>query len=253
MPDVARFHFRDEFQRKMKEYSLSFDLRGILTADDKILTLGTDTKVLSTFFELFCRAIVGEIAHEHELQVETAPQTVYPDFTILSGAEDPEKVAVDIKTTYRQDNGNFGFTIGSYTSFLRNDTKNILHRYSTYAEHWIIGFVYTRSPQEESKVYGLADRNGIPCPYCEVDWFIQEKYKIAGLVPGNGNTTNIASIVTNDISTFGKGEGPFAELGERYFREYWANFGTERRQRFYRDIEGFEAWKREHADYQRFD
>lgn len=45
--------FGQDFIRKMEEHNLSFEIRGLLTANDLILTLGTDTKVLSTVFELF--------------------------------------------------------------------------------------------------------------------------------------------------------------------------------------------------------
>jgi len=46
-------NFKREFLRKMEEHNLAFEIRGVLTADDLVLTLGTDTKVLSTVFELF--------------------------------------------------------------------------------------------------------------------------------------------------------------------------------------------------------
>ena len=185
--------------------------------------------------------------------VETAPQTVYPDFTILSGPDDPRKLAVDIKTTYRRANGTFAFTIGSYTSFLRNDTKNILYPYSTYSEHWIVAFVYTRSANHEADVYPLDRRAEIASPYRDVDWFVQEKYKIAGLTPGSGNTTNIASILTDDIADFREGRGPFSTKGERYFRDYWANYGSQGGTRFYHTIEEFEGWKQQHPNRRRFD
>lgn len=246
------FNFRDEFIRKMADHRLTFEIRGLLTANDEIYALGSDTKVLSTVFELFCRPLVEEIAREHGLHVQTARQTVYPDFTILSGPEDTSKVAVDIKTTYRRKSGKFSFTIGSYTSFLRNDTKNILYPYSSYSEHWIVGFVYTRVVAPQNGKYPLGQRSKIASPYRDVAWFVQEKYKIAGLVPGSGNTTNIASISTDDIADFRQGTGPFALKGERYFREYWANFGASRGRKFYRTIDEFEAWKRENPNYQQF-
>lgn len=244
---------RKEFAEKMEEHDLSFEIRGLLTANDMILTLGTDTKVLSTVFELFCRPLVEEIADEHNLRVETSRQTIYPDFTMLTGPDDPRKIAVDIKTTYRRGGGNFGFTIGSYTSFLRNDTKNIKYPYSSYSQHWVIGFVYTRSQDEQAAVFPLTARTRIRSPYTNVDWFVQEKYKIAGLSPGSGNTTNIASIWSDDINDFRKGKGPFAAKGEKYFREYWANYGTEKGKRFYRNFEEFEGWKKAHPQHRKFD
>jgi hypothetical protein len=243
----CEFDFQAEFIREMEEEHLSFEIRGILTANDRILTLGTDTKVLSTVFELLCQPIIQKIADRHGLQMETATQTIYPDFTLLRNAQDPAKVAVDIKTTYRRPNGAAGFTLGSYTSFLRNDTKNITYPYSTYAKHWILGFVYSRADAEESRVATLNERETISCPYRDVDWFVQEKFKIAGLVPGSGNTTNIASMMTADVNDFRRGRGPFATKGEKYFREYWANFGAIDGRKFYRTLAEFEQWKSRRA------
>lgn len=37
-----------------------------------------------------------------------------------------------------------GLVPGSYKSFIRNDTKNIVHHDSTYTDHWVIGFIYSR-------------------------------------------------------------------------------------------------------------
>lgn len=45
--------FKQDFIQKMREHNLTFEIRGLLTSTDQILTLGTDTKVLSTVFELF--------------------------------------------------------------------------------------------------------------------------------------------------------------------------------------------------------
>jgi hypothetical protein len=240
--------FPSEFAQEAKDQQLAFEIRGILTANDKILTLGTDTKVLSTVFELISQPLIQAIADRHGLKLETAPQTIYPDFTLLKDAKDPAKVAVDIKTTYRRSNGEAWFTLGSYTSFLRNDTKNILYPYSSYVKHWILGFVYSRAEEEESRVVKLEDRATIACPYKNVEWFVQEKYKIAGLVPGSGNTTNIASIVTAKVEDFRQGKGPFAGKGEKYFREYWANFSSTNGTKAYRTIEGFEKWKAEQKE-----
>jgi hypothetical protein len=33
-----------------------------------------------------------------------------------------------------------------------------------------------------------------------VDFFVQEKFRITGLMPGSGNTTNIGSFSTNDLN-----------------------------------------------------
>jgi Restriction endonuclease EcoRV len=244
MPN-GQLDFPAEFTQETEKQHLAFEIRGILTANDKILTVGTDTKVLSTVFELLSQPLIQAIADRHKLQLETAPQTIYPDFTLMKDEDDCAKIAIDVKTTYRRTKGVAVFTLGSYTSFLRNDTKNILYPYSSYEKHWILGFVYSRAEAEESRVVEWKDRATIACPYLHVEWFVQEKYKIAGLVPGSGNTTNMASMATANIDDFRQGKGPFAKKGEKYFREYWANFSTTDGTKAYRTIEEFEKWKAE--------
>ena len=44
--------FRTEFERIFEEHNISYDVKGIITSDKKIYSLGTDSKVLSTVFEL---------------------------------------------------------------------------------------------------------------------------------------------------------------------------------------------------------
>ena len=223
--------FKKEFLDFTQKTKPKWEIKGLLSCNKDVFVFGSDTKVLSTIFELLCKPIVLSIAKGHGYQVEEAPQTVYPDFTLSKDKEDKAKIAVDVKTTYRKfltdkSVAPFNFTLGSYTSFIRNDTKNILYPYSHYKEHWIIGVIYTRNlPPDISLIYKLDNFDKIPCPYKDVDFFVQEKYKIAGLKPGSGNTTNIGSIKTPDIENFRNGRGPFAEKGERAFLDYWRKYG----------------------------
>jgi hypothetical protein len=211
------FDLRKEFAAAVARHKVNFYARGMLTSDDRVLPLGTDTKVLSTVFELLTRPLVVEIAKTHGYAVLEAPQTIYPDFTLLRGKNEKNKIAIDIKTTYRRPD--IVFTLGSYTSFLRNNTKNILFPYDHYVRHWIVGFVYTRVNDVGTDIASLDQRNAINAPYKDVEWFVQEKYKIASGLPGSGTTTNIGSIRTPKIADFVAGEGPFAEMGEEGFRE----------------------------------
>lgn len=231
-----------EFQEVVEESGVDFMVRGMLSQDDKVFPLGTDTKVLSTVFELYARPLVQDIAEKHGYTVEEAKQTIYPDFTLLKGKNDHDKIAIDIKTTYRRPQ--IIFTLGSYTSFLRNNTKNILYPYDHYVEHWILGFVYTRDNSVATDIYSLDKRDELIAPYKEVEWFAQEKYKIAGEQPGSGNTTNVGSIRTTNIEDFRQGNGPFANHGEAVFRDYWRNFGKTAAVRSYNDLQGYFRWKR---------
>ncbi len=235
-------NFKTEFIRAVQANNVDFIVRGMLGFDDRVYPLGSDTKVLSTIFELFSHPIIEEIAKANDYVVEEAPQTIYPDFTLSRTAGVGGKIAIDIKTTYRRPG--ILFTLGSYTSFLRNNTKNILFPYDQYDEHWVIGFVYSRRDVPAGGISSFEDRGQLIPPYQDVEWFIQEKYKIAGEAPGSGNTANIGSIRSINLDDFREGRGPFANHGEEVFRDYWANFEKDARQRPYRNIPEYLRWRK---------
>lgn len=62
----------------------NFKFSGILDKQGNVYPLGTDTKVLSTIFELVCRPIV--VAAAKQLGYEVVDPTVqnqYPDFSLV--------------------------------------------------------------------------------------------------------------------------------------------------------------------------
>lgn len=70
----------------------------------------------------------------------------------------------------------------------------------------------------------MAQLESIESVIGELDFIIQEKYKIASSIPGSGNTKNIGSIkIIRDIKS---GNGPFALLGEEIFDDYWMYYQT---------------------------
>ena len=152
-----------------------------------------------------------------------------------------------MKTTYRRftSGGQWraSFTLGSYTSFLRNGTKNIVFPYSDYARHYVIGFVYTRRQEVSQDVFTLGELEDATCPYTDVEWFVQEKHRIAGERPGSGNTTNIGSIVASSVEEFAAGNGPFARPGEDVFLDYWRNYGPTAATRAYKNVAEYYSWK----------
>jgi hypothetical protein len=216
--------FRKEFDEKVIEQDITWEAKGFYASDGRVYPFGTDTKVLSTVFESFCAPIILEIADKYDYIVAFAKQTIYPDFTLTPIGKSLERIAIDVKTTYQEGNRTIVFTLGSYTSFLRDGTKNISFPYNQYSAHWIIGFVYERCSGIASKVHEVKKIEDLICPYKNVRYFIQEKYKIAGQRPGSGNTTNIGSFPTKDIEDLRQGNGPFSSLGERTFEEYWRNY-----------------------------
>ncbi|MGB8685060.1 MAG: type II restriction endonuclease [Candidatus Binatus sp.] len=238
--------FRQGFHDKFRKYRINWQVVGFYGVDGKIYGIGTDTKVISTVFETLCAPLVREIAQENGYSVEASEQTIYPDFTLVPPSKGKPKIAVDVKTTYRRsDSTKFRYTLGSYTSFLRdpNAKKNIKYPYKEYSDHWIVGFLYSRREGVSAKVYFNNSEAKAACPYKDVDFFLQEKYKITGLTPASGNTTNIGSFPTNDMNDLRAGRGPFADLGKEACDEYWRNFPRVRSERAYSTIEQFLKWK----------
>lgn len=217
--------FISEFYEKAQK--IDFNVLGLLLNDKRVLTLGSDSKLIGRIFELITSQLLLEICNQYNWKLEeTESQTVYPDFTIIK--DDNSKIAIDIKTTYRRylKNGNvanYGFTLGSFASFLRNNTKNIAYPYDQYSSHYVIGFIYDRVPNSKAGVIKEQSETIVP-PYTNVEYFIQEKYKIAGDKPGSGNTENIGSISSNNINDFIDGNGIFTSYGETIFEDYWRGY-----------------------------
>ena len=235
----------------MKEHILNhlasiengYSVCGIIDRRRRIYPLGTDTKVLSTIFEIIARQSVADYARQSQLMlIDSDKQNYYPDFTLAASRDDTEKIAIDVKTTYKNNPGDpFGFTLGSYTSFLRNATKNIVFPFEQYKEHWIIGFIYRRVPVDAnaaSRRYSTANLSKVPAPFSDVEVFMQEKWRIAGDRPGSGNTTNIGSI-RGVLSDFQQGNGVFESEAE--FLQYWRGYGVTAENRRYRNAGEFRA------------
>lgn len=243
-----KFDFPTAFKKKMLTSSPSFEVVGILSRDEKVYSLGSDTKVISTIFELISRPYVFQVASDYGFKVlEPRQQNYYPDFTLLRYECDSQKIAVDVKTTYRRftpaGNWKASFTLGSYTSFMRNNTKNIAFPYDQYAKHYVIGFIYTRRQADDLKVFSYGEHEKAKCPFLDVKWFVQEKHRVASERPGSGNTTNIGSIVASSNEEFAEGNGPFTQFGEEVFVDYWRNFGTTAGNRAYKNLSEYWDWK----------
>lgn len=211
-----------EFYEEMSNIDLN--VYGILDSQDNIHTLGTDSKIIGRIFEMLVQPVLEKIANRHNLILRTPKsQTVYPDFVMMVSDKSKDKVAIDIKTTYiTNDNSRIVFTLGSFGSYMRNNTKNIEYKYTDYCKHFVICFVYKRNDAaQESRVYNYANKDDTECPYYDVRYFIQEKYKIAGDKPGSGNTENIGSFSTKSFEDLKNGKGPFSTLGKEVFDLYW--------------------------------
>lgn len=226
-------NFQDEFYNHLNKLypdQVVWQLVGVLVNDQRVYTLSYDSKILSGLFEIFCEPIVRQISQKFGYEIEKAKQNQYPDFTIFDKNNPKSKMAIEVKSTYRQFNKNgnmkkFGFTLGSYRSFLRDieGKRGILYPYYEYTQHWVIGFLYNRNPQcKRVEIKQIIQASNLESPFNNIEFFVQEKYKIAGKSAGSGNTTNIGSIKSNSISDFKDGKGPFNSHQE--FENYWRNF-----------------------------
>lgn len=244
--------FRDLFKSHLPSGGAVWEVEGILSKGDQVYALGYDTKLLSTVFELVAAPIVELVALNLGYAFEVSQsQTIYPDFT-LSGLGG-DRIAVDIKTTYRRRGRGVQFTLGSYTSFLRNGTKNIAHPYGEYVEHWIIGFVYDRRVQPTIGIVPLSQRSTIVPPVENVELVMARKEWIASDRPGSGNTANVGSVI-GSVEYLNAERGPFSGFPDPRvaFHEYWRGFRSPAEQRdgirTYSNLAEFNEWQNRPSD-----
>ena len=158
-----------------------------------------------------------------------------------------EFLAIDVKTTYRENrDSKFSYTLGGYTSFIRPEapTKNIVHPFPDYLEHWTLGFVYTRVAERKAalaETFEIGEIGSIISPYRDVDFFLRPKWEVAGDYAGSGNTTNIGSL-HQTIDAFRSGPPLFESEDE--FLDYWRGYGKTKAARVnYCKITEYRKWK----------
>ena len=72
-------------------------------------------------------------------------------------------------------------------------------------------------------VYPITRLKSITSVIKDFKFFVVEKWEIASDYQGSHNTANIGSIVK--ISDVIEGNGVFKNLGEKWFDDYWMNYG----------------------------
>lgn len=207
-------------------------VRGFIDIFKNVYTISNDTKIVSKVLELHLFPHFVAFAKRTGYVIELATcQNWYPDMTFISKENPKIKFAVDLKTTYRDEEyPGFcnGFTLGSHGEYFtdRTSTKNIQYPYDEYSGHFCLGIIYSRNDldkQEELKKYSINEVDKIPAVIKNFLFFAEEKWKIASDKGGSGNTANIGSI--QKISDILEGNGVFAKAGEEIFDDYWSNFG----------------------------
>lgn len=207
-------------------------VRGFVDVYKNVYTISCDTKIVSKILELHIFPRFLKFAETNGFKLELAAcQNWYPDMTLVSKDNPEIKFAVDLKTTYRDEEYEGfcnGFTLGSHGEYFSNrtSTKNIQYPYSSYLGHYCLGIIYSRTELEkfeETKIYTLDQIDKIPAVISKFIFFAEEKWKIASDKGGSGNTANIGSI--QKISDILSGNGVFSKAGEDLFDDYWINFG----------------------------
>ena len=208
-------------------------IKGFIDIFRNIYTISADTKVISKVLELHIFPQFLAFAEENGYRLELATyQNWYPDLTFICTGQESVKFAVDLKTTYRDEEyPGFcnGFTLGSHGEYFTNrqSGKNIQYPYQQYAGHFCLGIIYERAALEaweETKIYSVDEIQAIPSVIRHFTFFAEEKWKIASDKGGSGNTANIGSI--QKIDDILSGNGVFAKAGEEIFDDYWINFGV---------------------------
>lgn len=207
-------------------------IKGFVDVFRNVHTISSDTKIVSKVLELHLFPYFLEFAESTGYMLELAThQNWYPDISFVSKADPKIKFAVDLKTTYRDEQyPDFcnGFTLGSHGEYFVNraSTKNIQYPYNEYSGHFCLGIIYSRSEldkSEETHIYSIEELENIPSVIHSFIFFAEEKWKIASDKGGSGNTANIGSI--QKIDDILSGNGVFAKAGEELFDDYWANYG----------------------------
>lgn len=255
--------FIDAFRTELNELkkSISCDdgqwtIKGFIDVYRNVYTISSDTKILSKILEIHLFPIIFTFAESIGYRIVLADeQNYYPDLTFIKNDDDSIKYAVDLKTTYRtgKKKDQVGFTLGSHGTYFtdRKCTKNIQFPYEQYKGHFCLGIIYSIKedglnidddtnelsiirikelgvPLEKDKVsrtiISKDTMKSVTSIIGDFDFFFSEKWKIASDSQGSGNTANIGSVKT--ITDIKNESGVFSKLGEKYFDEYWMNYGT---------------------------
>lgn len=250
MDEKTKAKLKEEFLNQLQSFAKELHsyvsiqdnqwvIKGFIDVFKNIYTITSDTKIVSKVIEihLFPKFLTFTKKYGYKM-IFADKQNWYPDITFISQKDDRIKFAVDLKTTYitKYKNGKpyecNGFTLGSHGTYFidRQSTKNIQFPYNEYIGHYVLGILYERNHAtkiDETKMYKLEELENIPSVIKNFVFFAHEKWRIASDKSGSGNTANIGSV--KKIKELLEGKGIFwqyfGENGEKWFDEYWMNWG----------------------------
>jgi hypothetical protein len=225
-----------KFIETLKDHVATTDeqwtIKGFIDVFRNIYTISADTKIVSKILEIHLFPKLLEFANANNYRIVLAEQqNYYPDLSFVKADDETVKFALDLKTTYRlPDKPEFcnGFTLGSHGEYFinRKSSKNIQFPYDEYLGHYCLGVIYSRSAADkvdETRTYKLDELKSIVSVISDFEFFVHEKWEIASDYQGSSNTANIGSIT--NISDILSGNGVFKNLGEKWFDDYWMNYG----------------------------
>jgi len=219
--------WKPRFLQALQSGDQQWRARGIIDSEKQLYPLPNDTKLISKVIEIMLTLALQEFASHFRYRLEFAQhQNHYPDVTIHD--ENGNLFALDIKTAYREGEDTIsGMTLGTFTGYFRDraGTKNITYPYNSYTAHLVLGVIYSRvGASLPPQVYALEQIDSLPIPLKDFEVFMQPKYRIASDRPGSGNTKNIGAV--REVDALVNGKGPFANLGEEVFDDYWKGYFT---------------------------
>ena len=229
---MTKESFFDLLSNEVKSYkgfleknSKDWIVKGFKKKNKNVYTITNDTKVVSKIIEILLIPKLERFARNNGMTLELpSKQNFYPDLTFKD--EEGHFFAVDFKSSYYDGNSVNGLTLGSYWGYFRErDTiKNMDYTYNSYSSHTVLGMLYKQSNvgSNEREVYSIDELDIIHSVIEDFIFFVQPKWRIANDIPGSGNTRNIGGIT--NIDKLVNGMGPFAELGEEVFDDYWKGY-----------------------------
>lgn len=245
--------FVSELSQYVSAEDGQWTVKGFIDIYKSIYTISADTKIVSKILEIHLFPKILQFAEDNGYSIVLAEhQNWYPDFSFVKKENESVRFAVDLKTTYRDPRfpGHVnGFTLGSHGAYFkdRSSAKNIQFPYDEYSGHFCLGIIYSRAGSEELGGTGVIhvgeledeEEGKVPQKYRvtrvenlhsiasvvkDFQFFMCEKWRLASDRQGSGNTANIGSITW--IEDILAGNGMFARLGEKWFDEYWMNYGV---------------------------
>ena len=219
--------FAEKLQQHVSTENGEWSVKGFIDVYKNIYTISSDTKIVSKILEIHIFPQIIQFAEQIGYNIIVAEhQNYYPDLTFVNKKDENVMFAVDLKTTYRKKSGIASFTLGSHGSYFkeRDKQKNIQFPYNQYLGHFCLGIIYTRNETSEKEITNISNLKSITSVIQDFSFFVAEKWKIASDKQGSGNTANIGC--TLNFDDLKNENGIFSNLGEKWFDEYWVNYGS---------------------------